>query len=178
MKNIRFTAVLAALLMMTGCSENEKADITPVQGTVGMPPVRNKSEESVTSTDAVSEDASETYSKADAENENTKNFGKRQKGNGSFKNSRLSREGMELPEDYEMPKGELGNGEMPGNMKVGRSGPASIEKSGETASYIIPVGMKISGANGRNNDYSSISAGMVLRLTLNADGYVVAAEIL
>ncbi|MBQ8780587.1 MAG: hypothetical protein IJZ72_02775 [Oscillospiraceae bacterium] len=95
----------------------------------------------------------------------------------------------EMPEGFgngEMPEG-FGNGEMPegfgnGEMKGGRGrsgrGSASVEKSGETASYIIPVGMTVTGAGGRNSDYSSISAGTVLKLTLNSDGYVAAAEIL
>ena len=34
MKNIRFTAVLTALLMMTGCSDNAEVDIVPIEGTV------------------------------------------------------------------------------------------------------------------------------------------------
>lgn len=99
----------------------------------------------------------------------------------------------EMPDGMEMPEGGFGGGEMPdgmempeggfdggnkGSMKGGRGSSASIEKSGETASYTIPVGMTISGAGGRNSDYSSISAGTVLRLTLNSEGYVVAAEIL
>ena len=98
----------------------------------------------------------------------------------------------EMPEGFEMPEGGFGNGEMPempegmkipeggfgGNMKGGRGGSSTIEKSGETAAYTIPVGMTISGAGGRNSDYSAISAGMMLRLTLNSDGYVVAAEII
>ena len=63
-------------------------------------------------------------------------------------------------------------------MKGGKGNSVNIEKNGETASYTIPVGMQISSAGGRNSDYSSISTGMVLRLTLNSDGYVVATEIL
>ena len=60
----------------------------------------------------------------------------------------------------------------------GNRSSASIEKSGETGSYIIPVGMTVIGASGRNNDYSAVSAGMILQLTVNSEGYVVAAEIL
>ncbi|MCM1023877.1 MAG: hypothetical protein NC395_07435 [Prevotella sp.] len=60
----------------------------------------------------------------------------------------------------------------------GKGSSVSIEKSGETNSYIIPVGMTVKGASGRNTDYSAVSAGMALQLTLNSEGYVVAAEIL
>lgn len=75
---------------------------------------------------------------------------------------------------------QRGNGEGFPQMGGGRSrgSSATIEKNGETSSYIIPVGMTVIGASGRNNDYSAVSAGMILRLTINANGYVVAAEIL
>lgn len=54
---------------------------------------------------------------------------------------------------------------------------ASIEKNGSEAIYIIPVGMTIDGLNGRNSDYSGITAGSVLTLTINSDGLVCAAEV-
>ena len=87
----------------------------------------------------------------------------------------------EMPEGGNMP--EMGeNGEMPQMGEGGKGGKsgkssASVNKSGETASYIIPVGMTVSGASGRDSDYSAISVGNVLRLTVNSEGYVVAAEI-
>lgn len=58
----------------------------------------------------------------------------------------------------------------------GRRSAASVEKSGENAEYIIPVGMPIDGLSGRSSDYSGISAGTVLTLTVNADGVVCAAS--
>mgnify|MGYP006874685449 CR=1 FL=1 len=93
-------------------------------------------------------------------------------------------EGMEFPEMGEMPEGmempEMGEGGKGGNGGRGGMGgksSASVNKSGETATYIIPVGMTVSGASGRDSDYSAISVGNVLRLTVNSEGYVVAAEI-
>ena len=87
-------------------------------------------------------------------------------------------EAPEMPEGMEMPEmGEGGKGGNGGRGGMGGKSSASVNKSGETATYIIPVGMTVSGANGRNSDYSAISAGTVLRLTLNSEGYVVAAEI-
>ena len=84
----------------------------------------------------------------------------------------------EMGENGEVPQmGEDGKGGNGGRGGKGGKSSASVNKSGETASYIIPVGMTVSGASGRNSDYSAISAGTVLRLTLNSEGYVVAAEI-
>lgn len=79
------------------------------------------------------------------------------------------------------------NGERPDfgsdmlEMKGERSGKggrksASIEKSGEEESYIIPVGMPIDGLTGRNSDYSGITVGTILTLTVNSDGIVCAAS--
>ncbi len=53
----------------------------------------------------------------------------------------------------------------------------SIKKTGEEETYIIPVGMTIDGLSGRNTDYSGISAGMILTLTINSDGVVCAATV-
>lgn len=83
----------------------------------------------------------------------------------------------EMPEGLEASKHpEGGRGEK--NMKGSKNGFSSIKKSGETTTYTIPAGMTISGANGRSRDYSSITAGNILRLTINSEGYVVAAEII
>ncbi|MCD7731780.1 MAG: hypothetical protein LUI05_09865 [Oscillospiraceae bacterium] len=92
----------------------------------------------------------------------------------------------EMPEmGGEMP--EMG-GEMPdmsgmdggkGGMRNGGEQKSSYEitKSGESGVYLIPYGMTVTG-NGRSGDYSSITEGTLLRLTITADGYVAAAEIL
>ncbi len=92
----------------------------------------------------------------------------------------------EMPEmSGEMP--EMG-GEMPdmsgmdggkGGMRNGGEQKSSYEitKSGESGVYLIPYGMTVTG-NGRSGDYSSITEGTLLRLTITADGYVAAAEIL
>lgn len=73
---------------------------------------------------------------------------------------------------------DMNSGEASEFQVKGRKAFVSVKKSGETGTYIIPVGMTVSGASGRNNDYSAISAGMTIRLTLNSDGYTVSAEIL
>lgn len=59
--------------------------------------------------------------------------------------------------------------------KVGRKS-ASITKSGEESSYIIPVGMTIDGLSGRSSDYSGITVGTILTLTVSEDGTVRAAS--
>lgn len=101
-------------------------------------------------------------------------------------------EAPQMPQGKDMPQipdggfPNMGGGELPdmnGGKATkfqggGRKTSASVEKSGETGKYIIPVGMTVSGASGRNNDYSAISAGMILRLTISSDGYTAAAEIL
>lgn len=80
------------------------------------------------------------------------------------------------------------NGDMPdkngtppdmGDMPSGKGGrkSASVEKTGEEAEYILPVGMPIDGLSGRSNDYSGVSAGDVITLTVNEQGTVCAAEV-
>ena len=66
-----------------------------------------------------------------------------------------------------------------GNMPSGKGGrkSASVEKTGEEAEYILPVGMPIDGLSGRSNDYSGVSAGDVITLTVNDRGNVCAAEV-
>ena len=66
-----------------------------------------------------------------------------------------------------------------GDMPSGKGGrkSASVEKTGEEAEYILPVGMPIDGLSGRSNDYSDVSAGDVITLTVNEQGTVCAAEV-
>lgn len=88
----------------------------------------------------------------------------------------------------EMPDGNMPSGDMPempsgdfsapdgaGFGKGGRKS-ASITKSGEESSYIIPVGMTIDGLSGRSSDYSGITVGTILTLTVSEDGTVRAAS--
>lgn len=93
----------------------------------------------------------------------------------------------EMP-DGNMPSGDMPSGDMPempsGDMSApdgagfGRGGrkSASITKSGEESSYIIPVGMTIDGLSGRSSDYSGITVGTILTLTVSEDGTVRAAS--
>lgn len=88
----------------------------------------------------------------------------------------------------EMPDGNIPSGDMPempsGDMNApdgagfGRGGrkSASITKSGEESSYMIPVGMTIAGLSGRSSDYSGITVGTILTLTVSEDGTVRAAS--
>lgn len=82
--------------------------------------------------------------------------------------------GGEMPDMNGTPP-DMG-GDMPQMNKGGRKS-ASVEKTGEEAEYILPVGMPIDGLNGRSNDYSGISAGDVITLTVNEQGNVCAAEV-
>lgn len=88
----------------------------------------------------------------------------------------------------EMPDGNMPTGDMPempsgdfsaldgaGFGKGGRKS-ASITKSGEESSYMIPVGMTIDGLSGRSSDYSGITVGTILTLTVSEDGTVRAAS--
>ncbi len=61
-------------------------------------------------------------------------------------------------------------GGMGGNMGGGSS--ATITKSGEEGSYYLPVGMPIG-----SGDYSTVSVGDILTLTIDKDGVVRAAEV-
>lgn len=88
----------------------------------------------------------------------------------------------------EMPDGNMPSGDMPempsGDMNApdgagfGRGGrkSASITKSGEESNYMIPVGMTIAGLSGRSSDYSGITVGTILTLTVSEDGTVRAAS--
>lgn len=88
----------------------------------------------------------------------------------------------------EMPGGNMPSGDMPempsGDFSApdgagfGRGGrkSASITKSGEESSYMIPVGMTIAGLSGRSSDYSGITVGTILTLTVSEDGTVRAAS--
>ena len=93
----------------------------------------------------------------------------------------------EMP-DGNMPSGDMPTGDMPempsgdfsapdgaGFGKGGRKS-ASITKSGEESSYMIPVGMTIDGLSGRSSDYSGITVGTILTLTVSEDGTVRAAS--
>lgn len=68
--------------------------------------------------------------------------------------------------------------EMPDGAGFGKGGrkSASITKSGEESGYIIPVGMTIDGLSGRSSDYSGITVGTILTLTVSEDGTVRAAS--
>ena len=85
----------------------------------------------------------------------------------------------EMP-DGNMPSGDMPSGDMnaPDGAGFGRGGrkSASITKSGEESSYMIPVGMTIAGLSGRSTDYSGITVGTILTLTVSEDGTVRAAS--
>lgn len=75
----------------------------------------------------------------------------------------------------EMPSGDFSAPDGAGFGKGGRKS-ASITKSGEESSFIIPVGMTIDGLSGRSSDYSGITVGTILTLTVSEDGTVRAAS--
>lgn len=75
----------------------------------------------------------------------------------------------------EMPSGDFSAPDSAGFGKGGRKS-ASITKSGEESSYMIPVGMTIDGLSGRSSDYSGITVGTILTLTVSEDGTVRAAS--
>ena len=89
----------------------------------------------------------------------------------------------------EMPSGEAPSGQMPsgeapsgdkaaalsgnagGTQQGGRS--VSLTYSGDTATYLLPVGMAIG-----SGDFSDVTEGMVLSLTLDTEGTITAVSIL
>lgn len=75
----------------------------------------------------------------------------------------------------EMPSGDFSAPDGAGFGKGGRKS-ASITKNGEESSYMIPVGMTIDGLSGRSSDYSGITVGTILTLTVSEDGTVRAAS--
>ncbi len=91
------------------------------------------------------------------------------------------------PPSGEMPAGGPPSGEMPsGNPPSGEKQQESatgtakqggrsvtLDYTGETATYLLPVGMAIG-----TGDFSDVTEGMVLSLTLNADSTITAVTIL
>ena len=75
----------------------------------------------------------------------------------------------------EMPSGDMNAPDGAGFGRGGRKS-TSITKSGEESSYMIPVGMTIDGLSGRSSDYSGITVGTILTLTVSEDGTVRAAS--
>lgn len=80
----------------------------------------------------------------------------------------------------EMPSGAAPSGEMPfGEMPSGTGDAAqsgrsvTLDYTGETATYLLPVGMAIG-----TGDFSDVTEGMVLSLTLSADSTITAVTIL
>jgi hypothetical protein len=94
----------------------------------------------------------------------------------------------------EMPSGEMPSGEAPSdkmlsgeapsfNSSAAQSGNAGVTRqsgrnvsliyTGETATYLLPVGMAIG-----SGDFSDVTEGMVLSLTLNAEETIIAVSIL
>lgn len=80
----------------------------------------------------------------------------------------------------EAPSGQMPSGEAPsgdiaaalsGNAGGGRS--VSLTYSGDTATYLLPVGMAIG-----SGDFSDVTEGMVLSLTLDTEGTITAVSIL
>lgn len=87
----------------------------------------------------------------------------------------------DMPSDLPDAPNNDGSGtppEMPDGAGFGKGGrkSASITKSGEESRYIIPVGMTIDGLSGRFSDYSGITVGTILTLTVSEDGTVRAAS--
>lgn len=87
----------------------------------------------------------------------------------------------EMPDFADGEKPEF-NGEMPdfgGQMPNGKeSKGSSFKLTGKAETYILPAGMTISGLSGRANDFTAVTVGMNLKLTINSDGDVVAAEVI
>lgn len=88
----------------------------------------------------------------------------------------MSERGGEKP-DFGGERPDNG-GDMPSQGRGGgRRGGSSVKKTGEEVQYILPVGMPIDGLSGRNTDYSGVTAGTVITLTVNEQGVVCAAEV-
>lgn len=84
-------------------------------------------------------------------------------------------EGMEMPQKGNMggggrPTGENSRGNGNGEASAGR---VNVSYTGETAVYLLPVGMSIG-----TGDFTSVSEGMVLQLSLNDEGTITAVSIL
>lgn len=84
-------------------------------------------------------------------------------------------EGMEMPQRGDR---EASNRPVGGNSRGGGNGEASASRvnvsyTGKTAVYLLPVGMAIG-----TGDFTTVSEGMVLQLSLNDEGTITAVSIL
>lgn len=192
MKNYRLIAVAAAaLILMAGCSSDKaEENSVPAAASVQTEYVMQEGDTQIVGevTEIVGNEVTLALGELEEKSQGGGNGEKPEMPEGeSMPEMGENGEMPEMPEGGNMPEmGENGEmSEMPEGGKGGNGGrggkggksSASVSKSGETASYIIPVGMTVSGASGRDSDYSAISVGNVLRLTVNSEGYVVAAEI-
>lgn len=183
MRNYRLIAIAAAaLIMMTGCSSDKTEEKSAAASDAAQTEyVMQEGDTQVVGevTEIVGNEVTLALGELEEKSQGGGNGEKPEMSEGgNMPEMGENGEAPEMPEGMEMPEmGEGGKGGNGGRGGMGGKSSASVNKSGETATYIIPVGMTVSGANGRNSDYSAISAGTVLRLTLNSEGYVVAAEI-
>lgn len=197
-------AALLAAFMLTACGKDEKSSSgLPSQTTVTEYVLKDGDTQVTGEVTSVAGneitlslgEASESTSKANSGNEANaeENAGADETQGEMLESEMPDFAGGEAPDfaGGEMP--DFASGEMPdfaggevsdfagrnkqGGKKRGGSS-VKINTTGETAAYIIPVGMTVSGGTGRSSDYSAITVGAAVKITLNADGYVVAAEIL
>ena len=81
--------------------------------------------------------------------------------------------GSDMPQrgsGSDMPGGSAPSGGFNGGSM---GGALNVTYTGETATYLLPVGMAIG-----TGDYSSVTEGMVLQLTIDGDGTITAVSIL
>ena len=132
---------------------------TPEEGTA--PQQADNGASSETSESASSESASPSDGGSAPQGGGSMPSGGAPQGNMSMPDSASMPDGASMPEGGSMPSGGMPSGGTGGDTNGGGAGRSvTLTYTGETASYILPVGMSVG-----TGDYSSISSGMVISIT-------------
>lgn len=197
MNRKKFFIILAVLALystaFSGCAENNKKENIPAETTAVNNYVPKETDKTVSGEVTKITGNRITLALGTISEENTKAPEQNEdmpKEDFSFSEGKMPQNGNFTPPDGNFPgmNGEPPqmNGEKPdwsgerpdwSGKGGGRRGGSSVNKSGEEEEYILPVGMPISGLSGRKNDYSGVTSGTVLTLTVNEQGIVCAAEV-
>lgn len=144
---------------------------------------QQQSEETASSSSVTDGDSAKTQTAGEQEPK-TEGQSSEKRGSGGSGTRQWSNSTSGSANTGEMPSGAAQSGEMPsgempsqeGNTQQSgtqRARSVTLDYTGETATYLLPVGMTIG-----TGDFSDVTEGMVLSLTLSADSTITAVTIL
>ena len=178
--------LLCAMMLLAGCAETEKKQDTVTTAAVNN--YEKKADDTVISGEITAITGNEitlALGEIGGPSERPDMTSERPGRNSEGKTDMPSDGDEKRPErSSERTVGNSGSGmtspdDISGGSERKRSGKrnSSVKKTGEEQTFIIPVGMPIDGLSGRKTDYSGLSVGMAVTLTINSEGTVCKAEI-